>query len=141
MADVITVSVEGKDVGLTSLLQKVQASMNTSLKTADEYARGIANISPAQLKAEASSLRYAQSLARSQAATGQSGQAINTLATALQKVTPNTNAANSAVVQLQGLLDKLGVSSTNAATGITKVAFAAGTAGDIQAGASGVSKF
>jgi len=114
MAEVgrISVVVEGKDVGLSQLIQNVQKQMGQGGKTAQDYAGAIASITPAQQRAEAKTLQFAQTLARSQVAAGETSQAILTLSTALGNVTPGTNAANTALTQLQSLLNKTSQTAT-----------------------------
>lgn len=100
----ISVVLQGKDVGLSSLLKQIQNDMQRGVTTAKQYDAAMATLDPVTRKNEQSLLSYAQSLARVAEKQGDVAGAQRILAQALGQVTPNTTAANNALNQLQGTI-------------------------------------
>jgi hypothetical protein len=134
----ILVTVEGRDVNLTQLLQRVQVQMNAGVAAARNYDTSLAALAPTQKRLEAENISYAQSLARNAVASGNFASAQRILASAIAQVTPNTTAAQNALTQLQSITNKMnttvqqssGVFSAGAAalTKLIGVYFVASTA-------------
>jgi hypothetical protein len=124
----IVVTLEGRDVGLGQLLTRIEGQMQSGVAAARVYDTSLAQVSAAQSRQEASTLAYAQSLARGAVLTGDFAGAQRILASALQQVTPNTLAASNAVNQLQQTIQKTSAvqaeqnsTFTNAAQGFNKL--------------------
>jgi hypothetical protein len=124
----IVVTLEGRDVSLGQLLTRIEGQMQSGIVQARNYDTTLAQVSATQARQEASTLAYAQSLARGAAATGDFAGAQRILASALQQVTPNTTAASNAVNQLQTTIQKASIAQTeqnsvfsNAAQGFNKL--------------------
>lgn len=100
----ISVVLQGKDIGLSSLLQRIQTDMQRGVVSAKQYDAAMAQLDPVTRKNEQSLLAYAQSLARVAEKQGDVAGAQRILAQALGQVTPNTTAANNALNQLQGTI-------------------------------------
>jgi len=100
----ISVVLQGKDVGLSSLLQKIQTDMQRGVTSARQYDAAMAELDPVTRKNEQGLLAYARSLAQVAEKQGDVAGAQQILATAIEQVTPNTTAANNALNQLQGTI-------------------------------------
>ncbi len=121
----IVVRVEGRDIGLTELLSRINSQMSQSVSVARNYSSAMAQVDPVLRRADQELARYAQSLAAVAAKSGDTASAQRILAQALQQITPNTTAANQVQNQLQGLLNqgaaaaqKQAFSLQNLATGL-----------------------
>lgn len=102
----VTVRVQGQDIGLSDLLNRINQQMAASGQNAKTYASAMAQISPAARSTDQALSSYAQSLARVAAAQGETGASQRILIQALQQLTPNTTAANNALLALQNSLNK-----------------------------------
>ena len=102
----IVVRVEGRDVGLSDLLARINSQMNSSGANVRNYATAMSQIDPATRQAESELARYAQSLAAVAAKSGDTGGAVKILGQALQQLTPATTSANQVQAQLQGYLNQ-----------------------------------
>lgn len=111
----IVVRVEGRDVGLSDLLARINSQMNASGSSARTYATTIAQISPATARSEGQLSRYAISLAKVAATSGDTSGAIAILGTAMNRLTPATSAANQVQAQLQTYLNKQASAASSAA--------------------------
>lgn len=121
----IVVRVEGRDVGLSDLLSRINSQMNQSGSTVRNYATAMAQIDPTLRRAETELARYAQSLANVALKSGDTTGATRILSQALTQITPATTAANQVQSQLQGILNtqassaaRTGLSLTNLAGGL-----------------------
>ena len=97
----ITVRVEGKDVGLSDLISRLNSQMAQGGAQARNYATQMASIDPTMRSLDSELARYAQSLARVAATSGDVAGSQKILAQALGQITPNTTAANNVMNQLQ----------------------------------------
>ena len=70
----IVVRIEGRDVGLSDLLARVNSQMNSSGASVRNYATAMSQIDPATRSAESELARYAQSLASVAAKSGDTGK-------------------------------------------------------------------
>jgi hypothetical protein len=112
----ILVQLEGRDVNLTELINKVEAGMKRGATTARTYDTSVTQLTATQRRAESANAAYAQSLARTAVSTGDDAQAVRLLAQALQQLTPNTTAANNVLNQLQQTLNRQTQAAQAAAT-------------------------
>lgn len=101
----ITVRVEGKDVGLSELLQRINAQMAASGTSARNYASQMASIDPTLKRTESEMAKYATSLASVAAAQGDSVGAQRLLIGGLQNITAGTTSANQVLLKLQQTLN------------------------------------
>ena len=128
----ITVTVAGKDVGLTELLTRINTQMAQSGQSARNYATAMAQLDPVARSNQQALAGYAQSLAAVAKAQGDTLGSQQILASVLQtQLTPNTQAANQVLAQLQNNINqasKGAAQSTNnfsqMATGLAKLASA-----------------
>src|SRR4249919_474121 len=90
----VTVTIAGKDVGLTDLLTKINAQMAASGQSARTYATQMATLTPAVASVEKSLAQYTIGLANVARAQGDTVGAQKILVSGLQGITANTTAAN-----------------------------------------------
>src|SRR5678809_984226 len=90
----ITVRIEGKDVGLSDLLTKINTQMAASGQNARNYASQMASISPTTAKTDQALAKYATTLAAVAAAQGDTAGSQKLLISGLSQITPATTAAN-----------------------------------------------
>jgi len=114
-AGTLVVTLEGRDVNLTELLNKVETQMQRGATTAKNFDTTIASLTDSQKRNESAIASYAQSQARFAESSGQSGVAVQRLAAAIQELTPNTTAANNVLNQLQGTLNRQAQAAEQAA--------------------------
>jgi len=125
---VISVVVQGKDVGLSDLLARITSQANAAGQPIRNYASAIAQLDPATKAAQGSLAAFAQAQARLAVASGDTVGAVRLLASALQQLTPNTSAALSVQTQLQSVLssmpeaaDRGGISLANLANAVIAI--------------------
>jgi hypothetical protein len=102
----ITVRVEGRDVGLSDLLSRINQQMAASGQSARTYATAMQNIDPVARRTDQALARYAQSLAAVAKAQGDTAGSQRILAQGLQGITPATTSANQVMLQLQNSLNQ-----------------------------------
>lgn len=102
----VTVRVEGKDVGLTELLTRINRQMATSGQNARTYATQMAAIDPVAKKTDQALAKYAQTLAAVAKAQGDTAGSQKLLIAGLQGITPATTAANQVMLQLQNNINQ-----------------------------------
>lgn len=102
----IVVRVEGKDIGLSDLLARINSQMNQAGSAARTYASQISSIDPIAQRSDRSLASYAQALARNATAAGDNAGAQQILAQALQQITPATTTATNVQTQLQQSINK-----------------------------------
>jgi hypothetical protein len=124
----VVVRLEGKDVNLTQLLDKVEKQLDQGKQKIQQYDRQLAQLGPTTNRLESSKLSYARALALVAEKQGRAGESAHILATELGKVAPNSIAAQRALLQLQQTLDRQAASTTAAknATGSMLTNFASG---------------
>lgn len=110
----IVVRVEGRDVGLSSLLTQINQRMGQAGVASRSYATAIGTLSPAAARANADIGRYAQSLAAVAAKSGDTSGAIRILGGALQQMVGGTVEANRVQLQLQNTLNQQAAASSRA---------------------------
>lgn len=110
----ITVRVEGRDVGLSDLLQRINTQMAASGQNARNYATQMAQIDPILKRTDTELARYAQSLAAVAKAQGDTAGSQRILAQGLSQLTPNTTSANQVMLQLQNSLNAQDVAAKKA---------------------------
>jgi hypothetical protein len=99
----ISVSINGKDVNLLSLLREVRRAMQETDSMAARSGRGVGtSFAAGTTQAEGAALRFQAALARNQAAAGDTAGAITRLRGALSDVSATTPA----VLQVQGQLTR-----------------------------------
>lgn len=118
----IVVRIEGRDVGLSDLLARVNSQMNSSGASVRNYATAMSQIDPATRSAESELARYAQSLASVAAKSGDTGGAVKILGQALQQLTPATTSANQVQAQLQGYLNNQAAAAEKASFSLGNLA-------------------
>ena len=101
----IVVRVEGKDVGLSDLLTRINQQMAASGQSARSYATAMAQVSPITQKTDQALARYSISLAAVAKAQGDTLGSQQLLAQGLQQITPATQSANAVMLQLQKSLN------------------------------------
>ncbi len=102
----IVVRVEGRDVGLSDLLTKLNTQMNASGGSTRNYVTAMNQISPVTSKSDQALARYGQSLATVAQRSGDSVGAQRILIGTLNQITPATTAANQVQAQLQTSLNQ-----------------------------------
>jgi len=120
----IVVRVEGQDIGLTTLLARINQQMAGSQGTIRNYTTAMAQVDPKTRAADQALARYAQSLATVAARSRDFSGAQKILGEALQQITPNTTAANGVLAQLQSIINQ--ASNEAAQGGLNIRTFAAG---------------
>lgn len=116
----LLVTIEGRDVNLTQVLQKIEREMQRGVAAARNYDTTIASLPRNIQRTEAAQAAYAQSLARNATAAGDTAGAIKILASALQTLTPNTTAAVNVLNQLQATLNRQTTAAQQAASATFK---------------------
>jgi hypothetical protein len=113
----ISVTVNGRDVNLLSLLREVRREMQATDTAATRAGRGLgSNIDAGARQGEAGMLRLQSALARNQAQAGDTEGAIQRLRTALSGITVST----SQTVAVEGQLARLEQAASRAATAVPK---------------------
>lgn len=115
-------TLEGRDLNLTQLIERVDAEMQKGVGIARNYDSQLNQLTATQQRQESATAAYAQSLARGAVAAGDDAQAIKILASALQTLTPNTTAANNVLTQLQNTLNRQATAAEQAALAARKAA-------------------
>lgn len=118
----VIVRLEGRDVGLSDLLKRIENQFHTGVSATREYDTAVAQLGPNQKRVEGDALGYAQALARVAEKTGDAAGAQAILIKALQQVSANTPAAQSTVLQLQGTIDRTAQAAKQASQPITNFA-------------------
>jgi len=103
----VVVRISGQDVGLATLLQRIQREMNNTAGVARRYATQINQIDSDMKRGDAEKARYAATLARIAAAMGDTSGATRILTQALRQVAPATQAAADLQLQLQQHLNSV----------------------------------
>lgn len=114
-AGTLVVTLEGRDVNLSELINKVENQMQRGTTTAKNFDRTIASLTATEKRNEAALAAYAQAQARFAEASGNSNLAVQRLVGAMQQLTPNTAAANNVLTQLQGTLNRQAAAANQAA--------------------------
>ncbi len=114
-AGTLVVTLEGKDVNLSELINKVENQMQRGAATAKNFDNTIASLTATEKRNESALSAYAQAQARFAEASGNSNLAVQRLVSAMQALTPNTAAANNVLSQLQGTLNRQAAAATQAA--------------------------
>lgn len=112
----LLVTLEGRDANLSQVIARAEAQMQKGAQSARTYDTQLAALSSNTRRGEAAQAAYAQSLARTASAAGNDAQAVKILAEVMQKLTPNTTAANNVLTQLQATLNKQAAAANQAAT-------------------------
>lgn len=108
----IVVTVEGKDIGLSQLLQKLETGMARGAAQARTYQAALTSLDPVQARLNAQGAAYQMSVARTALAMKDYAGAARILGTALQRdIVPGTIAANNAQQLLQKTLDRQGAAA------------------------------
>lgn len=123
----VVVRVEGRDVGLSDLLARINTQMSAGQGTIRNYATAMTQLDPAVLKAERELAGYARTLAAVAAKSGDFNGAQRILVQAMAQLTPATTSANSVQLQLQNTINQNAQASAKASVGIRD--FAAGMIG------------
>jgi hypothetical protein len=123
----ITVRVEGKDIGLSDLLARINQQMAVSGTTARSYATQMAQIDPVLRKTDSELARYATSLAAVARAQGDTAGSQRILAQSLQTITPATTSANQVMLQLQNSLNQQQKAAATATSGYQGLSVGLGT--------------
>lgn len=118
----ITVRVEGKDIGLSELLARINQQMATSGQSARSYATTMASIDPTLQKTQSELARYATSLASVAAAQGDTAGAQRILGSALQRMTADTTQANQVLLKLQQSINAEAAAAEKDAAAIQRLA-------------------
>jgi hypothetical protein len=142
----LVVTLEGRDVNLTDLLNKVESQMQRGATTAKNFDSSIASLTATEKRNESALAAYAQAQARFAEASGNSNLAVQRLVAAMQQLTPNTAAANNVLVQLQGTLTRQAAAANQAAAAQARASAASEKALVAEAAArreslSGVTRF
>jgi len=117
----ITVRIEGKDVGLSDLLTKINTQMAASGQNARNYASQMASISPSTARTEQALAKYVTTLAGVAAAQGDTAGSQKLLISGLQQLTPATSAANGVLLTLQKSLNAEALATEKAAQALAKL--------------------
>lgn len=118
----IVVRVEGRDVGLSDLLSRINSQMNASGSSSRNYVTAMNQISPITQRTDQALARYAQSLASVAQRSGDTVGAQRILAQALQQITPATASANQVQNQLQGYLNQSAAAASKTSFSLMGVA-------------------
>lgn len=136
----IVVRVEGRDVGLSDLLARINSQMNQSGSVVRTYAANMAQIDPATRRADSALTRFHQTLATVAAKSGDLNGAIKILAQGINQVTPATANANSMLAQMQGYINQQEVAATKANFSFAGLARGLFVLGGAYAAVSGVAQ-
>jgi hypothetical protein len=111
----VVVTLEGKDVSLSSIIARVTKEMEVAGNTVSRYDTKIAQLSRSKARANTQAASYAQTLAKVASAAGNDSEAVLILSRALQQLQPNTLAANRVLLQLQQTLNSQAIAAQRAA--------------------------
>lgn len=117
----ITVRVEGKDVGLSDLLTRINSQMAASGQNARNYATQMASIDPVTQRTDQALSRYATSLAAVAKAQGDTAGSQRLLVAGLQGITPATTSANNVMLALQKSLNAEAIAAERDAAALAKL--------------------
>lgn len=125
----IVVRVSGQDIGLTTLLQKIQQQMAATGVAARRYATDIKATDADIKRSDSEKARYAITLARVASAMGDTAGATRILTQTLQQLTPSTQAAANVQLELQKNLNSASSAAQSQVSGINLLKSALGALG------------
>ncbi len=102
----ILVQVEGRDIGLSQLLQTLQTQLRSTVTSANQFDGTMQQLSATQRTAENALASYASAAARAAVSVKDYAQAQAVLGTAIQNLTPGTTNAINLFTQLQNTISQ-----------------------------------